>query len=70
MKIKTKELIGFKPVTLEITFESLEEIEDLLARINVAAPVINDSKSGKYEANNKYNYALYQELKKIHDRSK
>lgn len=38
----------FKPVTLSITFESLNEIESLVARLNASLTAINGSNSNRW----------------------
>lgn len=43
MKIERKEKETFKPITLEITFESEQELIDLRAQLNVSWPTVKES---------------------------
>ena len=36
-ELKTKEIKNFKPFTVELTFESMEEVLEMYARVNVNA---------------------------------
>jgi hypothetical protein len=46
MKITKQESDYFQPITLEITIESREELEDLLARVNASPVRINEGHDG------------------------
>jgi len=66
MKLKKlKKSSDFQPVTIEITFESIGEIENLLARVNKNTNNIN--KGNDYKAvNNDHNLDLFRFIKSIY----
>jgi len=42
MKVTTKETNTFKPFTIEVTIESIEELKELHNRLNLSSNTIND----------------------------
>ena len=68
MKVKVKKQNEeFKPIKMEIVFESQEEINDLYNRVNSNVYVERDLKSigGFLEAGDADSWEIYQQLKKL-----
>ena len=68
MRVKLKEQSeGFKPIKMEIVFESQEEINDLYNRVNanVYAERNLEPIGGFLEAGDANSWGIYEQLKKL-----
>ena len=67
MKVKVKkQKKEFKPIKMEIVFESQEEINDLYNRVNSSVYVEgNEPIGGFLEVGNAISWEIYEQLKKL-----
>ena len=65
MKVKLKEQSeGFKPIKMQIVFESQEEINDLYNRVNADSCTISQG-GAVLENGDKSSWEIYEQLKKL-----
>jgi len=60
MKVTTKETNEFKPFTIEVTVESIDELKDLHNRLNLTDDVVNNELRNQW-CNNKCQ-GLFEEI--------
>jgi len=62
MKITRYTSDYFEPITLEITIQTKQELEDLLARVNARSILINTNQADGYKADGESTQELYDVL--------